>query len=444
VGVAVRADGFFGYYPVRHAQGNNFAPNVVFPWLAEQLSGEQPKIGANLLYDLEGLWYEGVTDVRGKMRDVQVAEPLLDEDSDDGYSLNVLAKKYLGKEKREELLREAARMHIDSFKSKRSSSGVPFDPKKDLWRLPPEYVGPYAEVDTLLPVEILEKQKKLITEDAIDGIFELESSLIPILLRMRIHGTRVDMEAAHALAKDLTKDIDEASDAIKKLVGFHVNVDAGQDIAKAYEKFDSANKSYGLASSYAYTVLGNKSFTKAWLLSQTDPLSTAIAKKRKLMTMRDDFVLGDIIGESVDGRVHAQFHQLRQDDRGTRSGRFSSTNPNLQQVPARDEYWAPKIRGLFIPDEGKRWLKADYSQQELRLLVHFALKCKLQGAEEIAREYRKNPKTDYHSMPTSASCTASALQNCASSWVSLIWKQRNFLRRTTWRYLSPSRCRPRR
>ena len=394
IGVAVRADGFSGYYPVRHSLGFNLAPNIVFPWLADQLKGDEPKFGANLLYDLEALYFSGVENVSGPLYDVQTAEPLLDDETMEGYSLNVLAKKYLGKEKNEDLLREAASVYHTTLKSKNKWKKL--DAKNEIWVLPPEFVGPYAEIDTLLPVEIFEKQRVVLERDRLWDIFTLERRLIPILLKMRIRGIRVDIEAAHILAKEMTEEIDTLSMKVIKAVGFDPNVDSGQDLERAYVEWNHRNPLNRVGINR--TPLGNPSFTKDWFVSQEDPLSALIAKKRKLMTMRDDFVLGDIIGEQVNGRVHAQFHPLRQDDRGTRSGRMSSTNPNLQQVPARDEEWAPLIRGLFIADEGQIFFKGDYSQQEPRLLVHYASLRKLPGADEAVRRFRENPLTDYHQM----------------------------------------------
>jgi DNA polymerase I-like protein with 3'-5' exonuclease and polymerase domains len=408
-GVAIHTEGFTGYYSCRHAVGPNIAPNVLFDWLRDQVKDFRGELyGANLLYDLEHLWVEDVKfhdDV--KVRDVQICEPLLDSETTDGYSLEVLSRKYLGVGKEESLLREAAQMYTSGYKDKACHRPINFDPKKDLWQLPPEYVGQYAEIDVLNPRRIYEKQKKLIDEQNLERVLDLESSLTPILLRMRINGVRVDLEQAEKLRDLMSREIDKYSLQIKKLVGFDPNVDSGQDLSKAYNALNFRMPELNIANNLKYTGKGNPSFTADWYSAQQDPLSKAILKKKKLMTMRDDFIVGDILHEHVDGRIHAQFHQLRGDEHGTRDGRFSSTNPNLQQVPARHDedlwgkdspVWAELVRQLFIADSGKKFLKADYSQQELRLLVHFASKAKMRGVESVVAEYRKNPKTDYHSV----------------------------------------------
>lgn len=410
-GVAIEVPGFRGYYPVRHAQGSNFAPNVVFDWLRDQTHRFRGEVyGGNFLYDEEALWHENVRfhdDV--KRRDVQIAEPLLDEETAEGYSIEVLSKKYLGVGKEETLLRAAAQTYTKGYKDKRSHRPISFDPKKDLWMMPPEYVGAYAEGDVDRPRRIYEKQIALIEKEGLRDIFNLETSLIPILLKMRLNGVAIDLEQAEALQKVLTKEIDKYSMQIMRLVSFDPNVDSGKDMLKAYETLALRLPELNISSNIRHTPKGNASFTADWYAVQNDPLSNLVLKKKKLMTLRDDFVVGDVLKEQINGRIHAQFHQLRQDTHGTRSGRFSSTNPNLQQVPARHDdelwgkdspIWAEEVRKLFVPDEGCKWFKGDFSQQEPRLTVHFAYLCRLQGADEAVAAFRKNPKTDYHSLTT--------------------------------------------
>lgn len=427
-GVAIHVEGFSGYYPVRHLQGANLAPNVVFQWLRDQAKYFQGELyGANLLYDLEGLHYEGV-DFRDdcKIRDVQIAEPILDEETAVGYSLEVLSKKYLDVGKEEELLREAASRYTKGWKDKRAKRPIPFDPKSDLWMLPPEYVGFYAESDVDRPRRIFAKQLKILESEELTEILHLESVLIPILLKMRINGVAIDLEKAEFLKKKLTQEIDKYSMEIKRLVSFDPNVDSSQDMFKAYETLGHRYPELEIQRRIRYTKptknypYGQASFTADWYNSQSDPLSHVVLRKKKLMTLRDDFVVGDILKEHVNGRIHAQFHPLRQDSQGTRSGRFSSTNPNLQQVPARhdgcesdcpndckvhlwtkaDPVWSDEVRKLFIPDPHKRWLKGDFSQQEPRLTVHYAFISNLPGSELAVEAFRANPRTDYHAMTT--------------------------------------------
>jgi DNA polymerase I-like protein with 3'-5' exonuclease and polymerase domains len=410
-GVAIHVDGFSGYWPVRHAQGQNLAPNVVFSWLAEQakqFNGEM--YGANLLYDLEALHAEGVHFKDSvKIRDVQICEPLIDEESVNGYSLETLSKKYLGVGKEEGLLRESAQCFTKGYKDKRGKRPISFDPKSDLWMLPPEYVGPYAEGDVDRPHRIYEQQKKELNSQDLWQVLELEASLVPILLKMRIQGVRVDLEQAEALVRLMTREIDKYRVQIKELVGFNPNLDSSAEMLKAYNVLNFAMPELNIAANFKMTALGNPSFTSDWYRQQGDPLSLAVSKAKKLLTLRDDFVLGDIVEAQINGRIHSSFHQLRESDRGTRSGRFSSTNVNLTQVPNRHDddlwgsespIWAEEVRKLFVAELGQIFCKSDYSQQESRLIVHFAALCKLPGVEDAVHAFRTNPTTDFHQLTT--------------------------------------------
>jgi DNA polymerase I-like protein with 3'-5' exonuclease and polymerase domains len=422
-GVAIATDGFRGYYPVRHLMGGNLAPNVVFDWLRDQVKHFRGELyGGNLLYDEEALWFENIKfsdDV--KRCDIQIAEPLIDEESPEGYSVEALSQKYLGVGKEEGLLRDAASRYTKGYKDKRARRPIPFDPKGDLWKLPPEYVGAYGEGDVDRPLRIFrDHQSKILDSEDLGDIFKLETSLTPILLRMRIAGIAVDLEAAHKLVKVLTSYIDKFSMEIKALVGFDPNVDSGQDMAKAYNILNFKLPEFDVAANLRLTAAGNPSFAADWYAVQRDPLSRLVLKKKKLMTLRDDFVIGDIIKESVNGRLHCQFQQLKADNTGTRSGRMAARNPNLQQVPARHDgcdkgcpknctahvwaynepVWADEVRKLFVADAGKRYFKGDYSQQEPRLLVHYASLLKLQGADLAVKAFRANPLVDYHQLTT--------------------------------------------
>jgi DNA polymerase-1 len=113
---------------------------------------------------------------------------------------------------------------------------------------------------------------------------------------------------------------------------------------------------------------------------------------RKLEKLVGTFIESYIQESHVNGFVYGQFHPLRGDSGGTRSGRFSSSTPNLQNIPSRDPVLAPLIRSMFVPDVGHaQWRRYDYSQIEYRFLVHFA-----HHAHAARQQYLNDPKTDYH------------------------------------------------
>ena len=111
IGISVATDtGFRGYYPIGHAGEGNLDRNRVSQWAKETLENSIDKVGANILYDLEWLKTVGIN-VKGNLYDVQVAEPLIDEERREGYSLQVLSERYLGRGKDESLLNAAAQAY---------------------------------------------------------------------------------------------------------------------------------------------------------------------------------------------------------------------------------------------------------------------------------------------------------------------------------------------
>ena len=373
VGISVKTENFCGYFPFGHEGGDNLEKKKVLAWAKETLGGNAIKVGANLLYDLEWLRAYGI-EVNGPLRDIQIAEPLMNEELDGGYSLDALSKRYLGINKEENLLREAAKI-------------MGLDPKGELWKLPARYVGPYAEADAELPYKIWKLQEPRLKEQDLWEVFELESRLIPAILNMRFKGVKVDMVKAEKLNDDLLFKETELLRELRANCGLVVQPWSGDDLKKAF-------KNMGLW--HPETAKGNPSFVSDWLNSHEHPFVKRVAEYRKTNKMRRDFIEGICLEQSNNGRIYSQFHQLRKDSEGTRTGRFSSSTPNLQQIPARDNHWGPLVRSLFIPDDDCQWGCLDYNQQEPRVLLHYANLRDLRGIKEVIEEFNTDDEADFH------------------------------------------------
>lgn len=373
VGISVGTeDGGRWYFPMRHEiGGGNMDAEQVLRWARDELTRPgQTKVGANLLYDCEWLAAEGVN-VAGPFIDVQYQEALLNENAK-SYSLETLAQKYLSEGKQSNALYEWCAQ---------AYGGKP-DGKQcaNIYRAPASLVGPYAESDVDLPLRVAKLQQARLESEELCGVAHLENSLIPMLLAMRRRGVRVDLEAGNALNERLAEELA----ALQR--EYPCDMWSAKQIATRCDAL-------GLA--YPLTEKGSPSFTAAWLKLQDHPFLTALNKMRGIDKLRGTFIEGHALGHLVNGRVHAQFHPLRGDANGTVSGRFSSSLPNLQNIPSRDDTLAPLIRGLFLPDEGERWVRFDWSQIEFRLLVHYA---RGGGAEKARSMYRDDPTTDFHRM----------------------------------------------
>ncbi len=373
VGVSVAVEGFARYYPIAHSMGGNLDRTKVLAWLREQLGrAAQPKIGANLLYDLDFLSAEGV-EVKGDLYDVQYADPLLYE-YHASYSLEAIAQRLLNEHKETSLLYQWC---ADAY------GGEPDGKQRgNIWRAPVELVGPYAEADALLPLRIFREQWKQLRSKGLLDVLRMECRLIPLLLKLRQRGVTLDLQRVQEVDDELSGHID----LLAKDVG--INVYAAEEIAALCKK-ESID--------FPLTEKTQKpSFTKEWLKDHAHPALRKVSELRKMYKLRDTFVRSALLGNQINGRVHCEFNPLRSDDYGTVSGRFSSSHPNLQQIPARDKYWGPRLRSCFIPDERELvWMKNDLSQIEFRLGVHFGVG---EGVEEVRRRYREDKRTDFYNV----------------------------------------------
>jgi DNA polymerase I-like protein with 3'-5' exonuclease and polymerase domains len=378
VGIAVGVqDGPRWYFPMRHEvrPDENMDPQKVLMWAQNEFSNPaQPKVGANITYDVGWLRQEGVK-VQGKLYDVQFAEALLSETAT--VNLEDLGHRYLGEGKETDLLFEWCDAFYGGPKTKWRSN---------IYRAPPSLVGPYAESDVDLPFRVLEKQWPLLYNEGLLDLFDIENRLIYLMVEMRFAGVRIDIDKAERLLDRMVEEVDSIDKQIEEMVGFPVNINASTSIAAA---FDSLGVSYGM------TKTGKPSFTKKFLNSVKHPLAELLVQKREREKLRGTFIQGYLLDSQVNGKVYGSFHQVKGESGGAGSGRFSSSNPNLQNIPIRTDL-GREIREAFVPDEGHlRWVKADYSQIEYRGLAHYAVG---PGADEVRHRYQSDPTTDFHTI----------------------------------------------
>ena len=378
VGYAIAVPGWKGYFPVNHVGGGNLDRRILNKWLKKVFESPADKIMHNAQYDLGWIKAMGF-EVKGKIIDTMMTAALIDENRF-SYSLNALCYEYLGKTKSEKTLVEAAR-----------EFGV--DPKGEMYKLPAMYVGPYAEVDAEITLELWHYFKTLLNREELWEIWELETALLPCLVEMTMNGIKVDLDRAERTKQELIKREKGALKKLKDLTGIKVEIWAAASIAKA---FDNA----GLT--YPKTEKGSPSFTKNFLNEHSSELAKLIVEARDLNKMQGTFI-DSILRYVHKERIHSHINQVRSDDGGTVSGRISMNNPNLQQIPARHPELGPMIRSLFLPDK-KYWCSIDFSQQEPRILTHYAKiygdyqNVPMPGAPEFVTEYTENPDADFHSM----------------------------------------------
>ena len=380
VGYAVAIDGWSGYFPVNHLGGGNLDRRLVERWMKKVCECPAEKIFHNAQYDVGWLRAHGI-EVKGRIIDTMVVASLLDENRR-SFSLNSVAYDYLNKVKSEKELIESAR-------------AFGLDPKAEMWKMPSMHVGKYAEVDAELALELWNYFKVEIGKEGLHDIVDLELKLLPCLVDMTWRGVRVDLDAAERTKEALIKREASVNRKIKKLVGRPVEIWAAQSLASAFDD---------LSIPYPKTEKGAPSFTKGFLTDHEHELAKLVVEARSLNKIQGTFVATILKHVSDDGRIHGHINQIRSDDGGTVSGRISMSNPNLQQIPARDPELGPMIRSLFLPEEGEEWASIDFSQQEPRILVHYASvfgrsrNVPLRGVEEFVDGYNNNPDMDFHTM----------------------------------------------
>ena len=369
IGIAISSGDFTAYYPIAHEGGGNMDRSIIIEYIKEICEDESiQKVFHNAQYDIGWLSVLNI-EVKGYIHDTMIAAALLNENRY-SFTLNSMVSEYLGEFKNESLL-----------KAKAEELGI--DPKAEMYKLPAEFVGEYAEADARLTWRLHERLISEIEKEDLFKVYDVECRLIRVIFNMTKRGVRVDMEKAFALKKKLHVKEKNYLKRIKDITGSDVQVWAARSVAQA---FDNVNLEY------PRTALGAPSFTQTFLDTHAHELPRMITKARVLNKLQGTFVDG--ISKYIhNGRLHAHINQIRGDSGGTVTGRFSMYAPNLQQMPIRNEFGS-ELRKIFIPEQGEYWLSADYSQQEPRILTHFAILNKNKGAEDVQDAFIKG--LDFH------------------------------------------------
>ena len=373
VGFAVAAFDQQWYFPIHHDAGGNMDSAITTAWMQEVLKTPATKVFHNASYDVGWLLVNGF-EINGPIVDTMIAAALINENRF-SFSLNACAKDYLGEIKNETFLNEKAK-----------EWGI--DAKADLWKLPAGYVGFYAEQDAGLTLKLWQRFKTEITKQSLNDVWDMEMELLPILIETRRKGIRVDEEKAVSLKKEFKEKEYQVLKKIKDETTMKPDIWAARSVAQVFDR---------IGVEYPRTPkTGEPSFTQNWLVNCSNPIAQLIREAREINKFHSTFI--DSIQRFVHkGRIHSEINQLRSDQGGTVSGRLSYSNPNLQQIPARNKEFGDKIRSLFLPEEGKQWGSFDYSQQEPRLVAHYAASVNedFSGADEFIEAY-KNEAADFH------------------------------------------------
>lgn len=360
--------------------GNNCTKDEALTWLRKEVNRDSLTVYMhNAGFDLRMLAYELGHEHPfpfARVEDTGFMAALLN-DLESSMELDSLGEKYVGMPKQGDLLWEFCSTAFGGAATRDSQA-------KNIWRAPGDVVEKYAGCDSRITLALADYFKPRIAEEDLTRVYEMETGLIPILLKMHMTGVRVDVDRAQAMKVELQK---QELTAHKEWADEYGNVNFGST-AQVAQLFDR------LGIPYRRTEKGNPSITKDDLEFMEHPVAKQITRLKKLKHFRGTFIDNYILGNVDDnGIIHGEFHPLRNERYGARSGRFSSGGGlNLQNIPSRDEELAPLVRGLFIPMRSDQmWVKADYSQIEYRFLAHYA-------GGELMDAYNNDPTVNFHQM----------------------------------------------
>ncbi len=389
-GIAVATDNDLAYFPLRHSDTDIDYQRINKIWqvLNDKIFQNEniTKVFHNAMYDV--CWIRAVTGmmIKGRIVDTMIAASVIDENRFK-YSLDALSKDYLNEEKYKYDLQQ---------KTLEWSGGTVKDPMTNMHKLPASIVKEYAKQDVNLTYKLWSLFNKkidevLYTKD--DGeqktcrqIFELETKLFLCLVDMKFKGVKIDVAKAILFGRHLKKRRDQIIKAIENITTIKVDIWAAASIKKLLDHL--CIKDYKVTPKSKMPQL-----PKDYLRKHNNKCLRMIAKAREYDKAVNTFIDG-LLEYVHEGRIHADINQIRSDTGGTVTGRFSMSNPNLQQIPAKG-YIGGKMRELFIPEEGCKWGSFDYSQQEPRIVVHYAIKLGLAGTESLKDEFDRDD-ADFH------------------------------------------------
>ena len=389
-GIAVATDNDLAYFPLRHSDTDIDYERINKIWqvLNDKIFQNEKitKVFHNAMYDV--CWIRAVTGkmIKGRIVDTMIAASVIDENRFK-YSLDALSKDYLNEEKYKYDLQQ---------KTLEWSGGTVKDPMTNMHKLPASIVKEYAKQDVNLTYKLWKLFNKkidevLYTKD--DGeqktcrkIFELETKLFLCLVDMKFKGVRIDRSKAIQFGRHLKKRRDQIIKAIESITTIKVDIWAAASIKKLLDHL--CIKDYKVTPKSKMPQL-----PKNYLQTHNNKCLRMIAKAREYDKAVNTFIDG-LLEYVHEDRIHADINQIRSDTGGTVTGRFSMSNPNLQQIPAKG-YIGGKMRELFIPEEGCKWGSFDYSQQEPRIVVHYAIKLGLPGTEGLQDEFDRDD-ADFH------------------------------------------------
>jgi len=304
------------------------------------------KIGQNIKYDWTVLKRHGVN-LSGVVFDTMLASYLINPEKR-AHNLDQIALDFLDHK-------------MISFKEVTASDDRKIN---NFSEVDLEKAVPYACEDADITLMAYERFRPMLESEGLTRLFEtVEMPLIPVLMRMEMEGIRVDKDRLAEFSKDLSFQLEQTEQQIYTAAGEEFNINSSQQLGRIlFDKLQlPVQKKTKKKTAYSTDV------DVLTALSDRHELPALVLRHRSMAKLKSTYVdaLFELINPDTD-RIHTSYNQTV-----TATGRLSSSNPNLQNIPIRTEE-GRKVRGAFIPKDGWSFVAMDYSQIELRLLAHYS------------------------------------------------------------------------
>lgn len=312
------------------------------------------KVGHNVIYDVTWLQNGYNVPVRGRIEDTMTREGLLNE-FHDKYKLDDCCKRH----------NVQGKNYNDTVEAWYKENGFKGKAIENLDKVPADVRVKYCAQDVKATYELFQKQKPQLTQWSLDEVNDLECSLIPMLMEFKKNGIRIDTKLRDEMAMKYMTDIADAMETLESEYGL-TSLSSPKQKAEAFHRL-------GIKSDTT-TASGNESFNYKALADIDHPLAQILLGVTKKNTALTKFLNGCLRTHAIGDRIHTTFYPTLRDDGGTITGRFSSREPNLQNVSTRDKVLeGGDLRALFIPDEDHVLGAFDYKQVEYYLFAHYAI-----------------------------------------------------------------------
>lgn len=345
VGISMALDKAEAWYvPIAHDDGNNLPVNEVLDTLRPVLESESVrKVGQNLKFDYQVFKRAGIS-MRGIFFDTMIAAYLI-EPGKRQYNMDSLAATWLN----------IKTISIETLIGKGRN-------QKSFATVPVSEAAHYSGEDAVIPLKLMEIFKPMLKERELENLFtSVEMPLVSVLAEMEWDGIKIDIDFLHNLSKEYGKQLADISQEIYSLAGEEFNLNSPKQVSEIF-----FNK-LGLPRSKKTKTGLSTDVNALEKLASNYPIAQKMLEQREVQKLLSTYIdaLPSQAGKKS-SRVHTSFNQTI-----AATGRLSSTNPNLQNIPIRTEA-GRRIREAFIASDGCQLLSADYSQIELRILAHLS------------------------------------------------------------------------